>query len=119
MVNDKYPSGAKMVKRTVRVKDEVEQILREYPQARGDDRVLAWRYYRQFSGIRISFQNFNALRRAPAFETISRRRRELQNEHPELEASERVQHKRYRREKAFIDIFTNGLKLADFETEGI
>jgi hypothetical protein len=114
MNSDKQPSGATMAKRTIRVKDEVKQILEQHPTTRGDDRILAWRYYRYFSGIRISFKDFASLRSAPAFETISRRRRELQNEQPELRPTERVKFKRFRRQAAFRAMFGSGLKLNDF-----
>jgi len=115
------PSGAKMVERTETVKARVREILRTHPDARGDDRILAWLYCRQFCGIKIKFNDFQALRAAPAFETITRRRRELQAKdgngnplHPELCPTERTLEKRERREEAFHNMFGRGTTLADF-----
>jgi hypothetical protein len=72
------PTGAMMVQRTEKVKDRVAYILTQYPQTRGDDLQLVWRYYQLYTNVRIKFSDFKALLMCPAPETISRRRRELQ-----------------------------------------
>ena len=81
------PTGALMVNRAEKVKDRVAYILTQYPQTRGDDLQLVWRYYQLYTNVRIKFSDFKALLMCPAPETISRRRRELQE--PERAAVEK------------------------------
>jgi hypothetical protein len=114
-MNNPNPSGATMIARGERVKDRVMELLEKYPQTRGDDLQLAFRFYRAYTGIRIKFSTFQALLMAPAPETISRRRRECQNEHPELKPTERVVGKRARARTAYSHRFGKGLTLQDFE----
>ena len=115
MEPDKHPTGAKMVARTERVKDRVEKILKEWPSTRGDDRLLQWRYLRAYTGVRLSFSQFESLRIMPSPETITRRRREIQAENEELKPTTRVRIKRKVREAALHNQFGKGLKLTDFQ----
>jgi hypothetical protein len=103
-----------MIGRGIRIKDKVKQILEDYPQCRGDDLQLVWRYYTQYTGIRMKFSMFRELLLAPAPETLSRRRRELQHEYPELQPTKRTRHKRERNAEAHRNYFGNGLTLNDF-----
>jgi len=114
-----------MLERTETVKARVREILQLYPDARGDDRILAWRYCLRFCGIRIKFRDFAQLRAAPSFETITRRRRELQGKdgngdplNPELCPTERTLQKRERREEALSHHYGAGTTLIDFEERG-
>lgn len=80
------PSGATMVLRTEKVKDRVKHILTMFPQTKGDDLQLMWRYYQLYTPIRIKFSTFKELLMCPSPETIRRRRQEIQA--PERKAVE-------------------------------
>lgn len=111
----KNPTGAMMVERTYRVRDRVREILQEFPSSRGNDTLLIYRYLRRFHPeVRITFTAFEAMMRVPAFETIRRRRQELQVEEPELRPTLRTMRKRYRREKAMRHDFGKGMTLEDY-----
>jgi len=81
------------------IKDIVESILKEYPITRDDDFLLCLRVL-----IRGGFAHalpegkvqidLTKLQYAPAFETITRVRREIQNEEHRFQASEEVQQRR-------------------------
>lgn len=112
---EKEPSGAKMAERTRKVKDQVKSILEEFPSTRGNDTLLIYRLLRRFyPHIKITFTTFEQLFYIPAFETMRRRRQELQAEFPELRPTERTMRKRLRREKAFHNMFGRGLTLEDY-----
>ena len=115
----KHPSGALMVARAEKVKARVERILREFPSARGDDTLMIFRYLSRYHPeCRLSFKQFKSLLFIPAFETMSRRRRELQNEHLELRPTERVIRKRARNEHAHHSYYgTGNMTLQDYEVE--
>lgn len=101
-MNDKYPSGEKMLARTEKVKDRVKEIYIIFPSTRGDDRLLIKRYLDRFCPqVRLSAKQFELLRTIPSFETIRRRGQELRAQYSDLQPTKRVQHKRYRREIAF------------------
>lgn len=72
------PTGAEMVERTEKVKDRVKHIITEYPQTKGDDLQLVWRYYQVYTNVRIKFSVFKDLLMCPSPETIRRRRQEIQ-----------------------------------------
>lgn len=114
MESIKNPSGATMLERGERVKDRVKAILINYPQARGDDTLLIWRYLRANTGVRLKFNDFKQLLMCPAFETIRRRRQELQAACPELKPSQRVVRKRYKNELAHEHYYGKGLTLGDY-----
>jgi hypothetical protein len=80
------PSGSQMLARGEKVKDRVAWLLKRYPQCKGDDLQLMWRYYQHYTEIRITFTNFKQLLMAPSMETVRRRRQELQS--PEKQALE-------------------------------
>lgn len=72
-----------------KTKEIVKQILEEYPKARKDDKWLCYLVYQKIcqdenQGIFIPFNLFKIL---PAFETISRVRRQLNEQPKELEES--------------------------------
>lgn len=122
------PSGAQMVARTEKVKDRVAHLLKTYPQTKGDDLQLIWKYYQKYTDVRISFQNFKSLLMCPSPETIRRRRQELQQ--PERQAvangeisladcqylpRERTERKRHNYKEALKHYYGKGLTLNDFE----
>lgn len=127
-MNDPNPTGEQMLERGLKVKDRVAWILKRYPQTKGDDLQLVWRYYKAYTNIRIKFVDFKELLMSPAPETIRRRRQELQQiEKQGLEAGEitledcqylpkeRTLKKRHNYRNALKAYYGNGqLNLGDF-----
>jgi hypothetical protein len=124
------PSGADMLRRQIRVKDRVAELLRTYPQTKGDDLILIWHYFREFTNIRITYRQFRDLLHAPHPETIRRCRQLLQHNERELvEAGklrledalylprEKTIRKRRKLEEATHNYYGKGLKLTDFDTD--
>src|ERR1700689_4937868 len=73
--------------------DLVRELLEEKPIRRDNDKLLIWSvlYKLGFANTHnITFQDF-LNRDFPAFESITRARRKVQQNHPELRASEYVQ----------------------------
>jgi len=117
-----------MLARSEKVKDRVAWLLKRYPQTKGDDLQLVWRYYKAYTNIRIKFVDFKELLMSPAPETIRRRRQELQQiEKQGLEAGEitlddcqylpkeRTIKKRHNYRNALKAYYGNGqLNLGDF-----
>lgn len=125
------PSGATMVGRTEIVKVRVAHILKMFPQTKGDDRQLVYRYCRLYTGVRITFSEFQKLRACPAFGTIERRRRQLQEKEKKLIAAGELRledaeylpregtiKKRETYREATKHYYGKGLTLADFEAIG-
>lgn len=113
------PTGAQMVKNKPRIEDLVKDLLIKHPQARGDDMILLWQFYRQFSGIRIKFGQFKSLLMAPAAESITRARRKVQTEHPNLKPTQRVVRKRKVNEEACRDYYGQGILSLDHYMEAV
>lgn len=92
---------------TVRVRD----ILAKYPETRGDDVLLVWRFYREYYShkIRFSFKQFKDLLEIPAMESITRARRSIQKpsnpDAGEFKPSEKKRRKRVRREGVMRQYF--------------
>lgn len=91
------------------IKKTVEYILRTKPQTRNDDFILISEVYK-----RLGIQNFHNLDyiahnhkrlRLPPFETITRARRKLQQEHEELKACDIVTIARSNKEKEYRELF--------------
>jgi hypothetical protein len=80
----------------LKIQDRVRYILIKHPEAKGDDVLLIWRYLRFFhyKQIKISFPEFKALLTLPAFESITRARRKLQEKDLSLRPTEKTQRKR-------------------------
>lgn len=83
------------------VKEFVEEVLKENEEARNDDFVLCLNVYvkmgyakKQPLGVLIEYANIEF---APAFETITRIRREIQNNEGRLTAREDVEERRQKR----------------------
>ena len=114
------PSGAQMVRNKPRIEDLVEDLLEKYPQAKGDDNILIWRFCRNFTGVRISFSQFKQLLNAPAFESITRARRKVQKRRDDLRPTKRVVRKRQVNEEACRQYYGKGvLPLPMFESEEV
>lgn len=87
------------------VKDYVELVLKENEEARNNDFVLCLNVYVKMGyakklplGILINYKNIES---APAFETITRIRREIQNEENRLMPNKETRDKRIRVEKEY------------------
>jgi hypothetical protein len=125
-MSDKYPTGAKMIQRTIKVKDRVKEILLDYPSTKGNDTLLIYRYLRRFHpNVKLTANQFKEMLRIPSFETVRRRRQEWQGKneegqplYPELCPTERVTRKRKIRAEAMSHDHGRGLTLKDFETWG-
>jgi hypothetical protein len=94
-------SGQQMLEKTEIVKARVACVLRDVPQARGDDRILILHYLRRYAPIRLEFEKFSDLRDTPSFETITRRGREVKRECKRYRPTPKTDDKRARREVAF------------------
>lgn len=85
-----------MIENKPTIEKRVKQILEIYPQTRGDDVLLHYRYLRDFTPVRLSFATFKQLLYIPSPESITRARRKIQaseaNAH--LRPTKRVRHKR-------------------------
>lgn len=84
----------------------VEKILRENEWARNDDDLLIYAYLKDMFGdnmpsVRDIFLHKHDLG-IPAFESITRARRKIQEDHEELRATEKVQDIRYNKQKEVI-----------------
>lgn len=78
------PSGAKMLERTIKVKSQVKDILETYPATKGSDMLVIYRWLRRYyPHIQIKPTEFKELFLIPSFETVRRRRQELQHEQRE------------------------------------
>jgi len=114
------PSGAQMVRNKPTIEALVVDLLTKYPQARGDDMILLWRFYRNFSGIRIQFGQFKQLLNAPSAESITRARRKVQEKREDLRPTKRVLRKRRINEEACRQYYGAGmLTLPMFESEEV
>jgi len=84
---------------------------------------LLMRYYKRYTNVRLTMSQFKDLLSAPAPETLSRRRRELQNQkdeegcliHPELQPTDRVRRKRISNQVVHEHYYGNGqISLTDY-----
>ena len=55
----------------------VDDLLYHFPEARGDDRRLYWRYVTQVLGVKLPFSEASKLFAGFSADTLGRRRREL------------------------------------------
>ncbi len=102
-----------MEKNTIRslktTKAKVKHILENYGCTRGDYRLLEYYYIRMFGHTKITFRDFEDLRKNPAPESISRLARMLVNENPDLRPSERTVRKRAKREAIIRQAMRGGM----------
>ena len=71
-----------------RVRQRVEYLLDKYPASRENDLYLSWLYWRVFDKIALPFLDFDLFYKMTEAETITRRRREIQNDAGQLLPSE-------------------------------
>lgn len=98
-----------------KVEDIVKDILTRYEDARKDDFVLIYRVYQSINENAVIREPFyhvmlNHLEyKLPAFSSITRARRKILKDHPEL-ADEKVQVAREEKESEYIDYAIGGYK---------
>lgn len=85
--------------------DLVKELLEKHPQLRSSDKRLIWAVWHRKSLVvgnteepRISKIMFMDYMNAPQSESITRARRKVQENHPELAATAEVQHERDKKE---------------------
>ena len=72
--------------------DKVKTLLQMYPEFRDSDEKLAWDIWKRKFLVRDGFiSEFNFITAKPSMKSIGRARRKVQENHPELKSSERVQ----------------------------
>lgn len=85
-----------------KVADLVKDILQENEQARNSDKILFFEVCKRLNNsvldeklgdVLLTFNNFNL----PAFESVGRARRKIQEQHPELRPKKAVDVARYER----------------------
>lgn len=82
----------------------VKPILEEYPAARSDDRLLYyWVLKKQGFDLSVTVSRFLLGVDYPNWETITRVRRKLQENYPELREPSNVQKMRNQAEEEFIE----------------
>ena len=95
-------------------KEEVYRLLKKEPETRNSDMYLYYRYcinqwVREAEMYRVfSEPNFRKEKHISPFETVSRARRELQNQFIELNADEKIEQMRKAREEVFENYYGKG-----------
>jgi hypothetical protein len=83
-----------MMKRTIR--QNVEEILRKYEQARGDDKFLLLAYWKEIDGIDFSNFEHEFMTKGTMAESIRRQRQLIQEEGKYLPSEEIIEARRER-----------------------
>lgn len=81
----------------------VEALLRESPATRASDKLLIVSVYDRYGVLYEPFYKVMARNDLPSFETITRCRRKVQEEHEELRAVKPVENERISRQVNFIE----------------
>lgn len=86
----------------------VKGILEKYPQTRNSDDMLYVKIVETYDSNALNRPFFEVMVRMgelsiPHYESVSRARRKMQEQHPELSAIPEVEYEREKNEKAFRD----------------
>lgn len=93
----------------MRIKDMVEQTLRDVPATRNSDKMLLIAVYRHLGvDVTRSFASVISDNTLPSFETIRRTRQKLQEQHPELAPSDRIKKERQIKQQEFLGFAKTG-----------
>lgn len=90
----------------------VKDVLEESKEAREDDFLLIFKVYKAINES-VIYKDFRQVMRdhvefgLPSFESITRARRKVQKEYPELQSSKRTKEIRAAEEKAFYNYATD------------
>lgn len=93
----------------------VKKVLTEHEETRSDDFKLIFAVYRELDFFHTTKELFceimlnHKLYKLPSFESITRCRRKLQNDYPEL-ANEKTKEKRLNETAEYIDYAIDGYK---------
>lgn len=89
---------------------KVMQVLLDNPQARSSDKVLISEVYSRFYDVcnEPFWMVMEEMTGLPSFETITRCRRKIQEEHKDLRAVDPVETERINRQMDFIEYATGG-----------
>jgi len=63
-----------------KIRSNVEYLLEHYPATRGNDLYLQWLYWKIFDKVNLPWLDFALFYKMTEAETITRRRREIQND---------------------------------------
>ena len=74
----------------MKIYDLVKEALEKYPVTRNDDKKLIWAVFHRLGYISDKVIKKEDFLNAPSCESITRARRKVQENHPELEANEYV-----------------------------
>ena len=81
----------------MRLYTKVKHLLVEFPELRNSDKMLIWKVWLDGGFVKYENITLEAFMNAPSVETIRRTRQKVQEEYPELQASEGV--RRFRKTK--------------------
>ena len=76
-----------------KVRENVSRLLEQYPQTRENDAYLIWLYWKYFDNQALPFLPFEQFYKMTAAETITRRRRELNEKGELLPSSPVLEHR--------------------------
>ena len=89
----------------------VKYVLEESSEARDDDFLLIFKVYKAINES-VIYKDFRQVMRdhvelkLPSFESITRARRKVQKEYPELQSSRKTKEVRSAEEKAYCNYYT-------------
>ena len=92
------------------IQQKVEEILRQYPGTRNDDRELIQVYYGKYCGIDY-YTPFGAViknKKLPSFESIRRTRQKLQSENEDLRGDKQTEQRRLDAQVDYIEYSQEG-----------
>jgi len=92
------------------LKEKVEKILEMYPESRNDDRYLWLLLIREFypcGSKYISFIPYDVLKKLPTFESVTRLRREIQNDEGRFPPNEAVRKRRGMKETEYHNYYAD------------
>ena len=88
---------------------QVEQILEDYPVARGDDRFLITAIYSKYTCVDAPFSKVMEDYTLPPFESIRRSRQKVQEQRPELRANADIEQIRMDLQEEYIEFAREGV----------
>lgn len=98
-----------------KLEDVVKDVLTNFEETRADDFHLIYSVYRELDFVHTTRELFHEIMLnhkeygLPPFESITRARRKIQKNHPEL-ANKKVQVARYNETSEYIDYAIDGYK---------
>lgn len=85
--------------------DEVFNIMFMYPDTRNNDKLLYYKvleeYYPDTLAMAVGSYLLDRYTKVPSIETVGRCRRKIQEDYPDMGATEKVKHRRRRKEQEF------------------